>query len=92
MNTRCSVSPPTTGMNRSDSLKENGILLCSSGWASHPPRVVPAGGDFQQTAHRGNRIAILVCTHELVDLGGTEPVSRANQAAAFAKISRSKRS
>jgi len=40
---------------------------------------------------RLDRIAGLVRLHELVDSGGIEPVSRANQAAAFARISRSSR-
>jgi len=59
MDARCPVSPPARRMNRSDSLKENDIFLCPSRWTSHPPRVVPAGRDFQQTAHRGDRVAIV---------------------------------
>ena len=56
------------------------------------PRVVAAGGDVQHSAHRGDRVGGLIRSHELEDFSGTEPVSRANQAAAFARISRSCRS
>ena len=56
------------------------------------PRVVPAGGDAQHSAHRGHPMMGLVCLHEREDLPGIVPVSRANQAAAFFKISRSSRS
>ena len=55
------------------------------------PRVVPAGGDAQHAALRGDRMHGLVAPHELESFGGIEPVSRANQAAAFFKISRSSR-
>src|SRR5208282_947370 len=43
-------------------------------------------------AHRGNPVHGLIRTHELERRDGTEPVSVANQAAAFDKISRSSRS
>ena len=56
------------------------------------PRVVSAGGDTQPTAHRGHPMAGLIRLHELEDFARTEPVSRANQAVAFASISRSSRS
>ena len=59
---------------------------------SASPRVVPAGGDAQHPAHRGHPMIGLVCLHEIEDLPGTVPVSRANQAAAFFRISRSSRS
>src|SRR5207244_12372986 len=42
-------------------------------------------------ALRGDRMHGLVAPHELESFGGIEPVSRANQAAAFFKISRSSR-
>ena len=43
-------------------------------------------------AHRGYWITILIRLHESEDFSGIEPVSRANQAAAFDRISRSMRS
>ena len=56
------------------------------------PRVVPAGGDAQHPAHRGHPMMGLIRLHVLEDFARTEPVSRANQAVAFASISRSSRS
>jgi hypothetical protein len=49
-------------------------------------------GRHQQGAHPTHRILGLVGSHESEDLGGIDPVSRANQAAAFARISCSSRS
>ena len=54
------------------------------------PRVVPARGDTEHAGHRGDAETRLIRTHEPVDLPGR--VSRANQAVAFANISRSSRS
>src|SRR5271170_7992740 len=56
------------------------------------PRIVAAGGDGQYPAHCGNSVAGLIRVHELERRDGTEPVSVANLAAAFASISRSSRS
>ena len=53
------------------------------------PRVVPARGDSEHSGHRGDSKLGLIRSHEPVDLPGTVP--RANQAVAFAKISRSSR-
>src|SRR5262249_51901846 len=47
------------------------------------------GGDTQQPTHAGNRIVRLVIAHELEPFRGIVFVSRANQAAAFDRISRS---
>ena len=55
------------------------------------PRIVPAAGDTQHPAHRGQLMIGLIRFHELEDFGGIELVSRANQAVAFAKMSRSSR-
>lgn len=46
-------------------------------------RVTPGGGDAQHQIHCGHRINGLIRSHVLEDLPCTEPVSRANQAAAF---------
>src|ERR1019366_2448648 len=56
-----------------------------------PPCIEAAGGDAQHPAHRRGSITGLIRTHELERRDGTEPVSVANQAAAFDKISRSSR-
>ena len=58
---------------------------------SWPPQalIVPTRGDTKQTVHRGHRITDPVHPHELEDFGGIESVSRATQAAAFARVSHS---
>src|SRR5229473_2717307 len=56
------------------------------------PRIVAGGGDSEYPAHRGNPVYGLIRVHELERRDGTEPVSVANQAAAFDSISRSLRS
>ena len=60
-------------------------------WATPQPRVVAAGGDTQQTTHAPHRIVGLVSLHEPKRRRGVDPVSSANQAAAFARISFSSR-
>ena len=87
-----SIGTPGTGVDGPQTPAQDGVGFGPSrGWAA-PPRVVAAGGDTQHPAHRGDVIQGLVRLHEREDLGGTEPVSRANQAAAFERISRSSRS
>ena len=56
------------------------------------PSVVDAGGESQHAAHRPNRIVGLIRLHELEPRSGIELLSRANQAAAFFRISCSMRS
>jgi hypothetical protein len=51
------------------------------------PRVIAAGGDTQQRAHRGDREDGLILAHEPEPFDGIAFVSRANQAAAFERIS-----
>jgi site-specific DNA recombinase len=72
-----------------DLLGQHSVFLFSLGRRSLQPGIEPAGRDFQDSAHAPDRIGSLVVAHELEDLGGIESVSRANQAAAFANISRS---
>jgi len=67
-------------------LSQRCIGECPLRWASLSPGVVPTGGDTQKSAHPGYRVLGLIRSHELED---PESVSRANQAAAFANISRS---
>ena len=80
------------GVDPSDPLQQRRIGLRSGRRWPPLPSMMATGGDIQQPAHHGDRIAGLVGSHELEDPDGTEPVSRANQAAAFARISRSWRS
>ena len=79
-------------MDLADAPQQRRVRPCPLRGFPAAPRVIAAGGDLQQPAHHGNRIHGLVGSHELEDPDGTEPVSRANQAAAFARISRSWRS
>jgi hypothetical protein len=53
------------------------------------PRVIAAGGDAQDAAYHGDGVTGPVLAHELEPVGGITSVSRANQAAAFERISRS---
>jgi hypothetical protein len=67
---------------------DHAICLSAASAVARPtrgagPRVVPAGGDAQHAALRGDRMRGLMAPHELESLDGIEPVSRANQAAAF---------
>lgn len=67
------------------------LFVLSFSRRHHPPapRVVPAGGDFQHSAHRPDREQGLVRIYEEEDLFDVFSVSPANQAAAFFRISRS---
>src|SRR5690606_38527299 len=85
------VGPARELVNRTDPRPELGIPLRTGRDRTLQPLVVPAGGDLQHTAHGGDRILSLVSSHELEDFDAVTSVSRANQAAAFARISRSRR-
>src|SRR5271156_55860 len=79
-------------MDRADAYGEVRIEPRPCGRRRLAPRIVAAGGDSQYPAHGGNPVDGLIRAHELERRDGTVPVSVANQAAAFAKISRSSRS
>src|SRR6266849_207940 len=78
-------------MNRADARREFRVGARPRRWRPLTPRIVAAGGDGQHPAHRGNPVDGLIRVHELERRDGTEPVSVANQAAAFDSISRSSR-
>jgi len=80
---RRAIGASRTQMDPTDPLGKRDVLARTRRRRSLEPRVVPAGGDFQQAAHHGYRIVGRVCFHELEVSLGVEPVSRANQAAAF---------
>ena len=61
------------------------------GWAANPGMVARLG-HAEHARHGGDRKAGLVRAHEPEEPDGTAPVSRANQAAAFERMSRSSRS
>src|SRR6266851_2047925 len=79
-------------MNRADARSEFRVGARPCRRRALAPRIVAAGGDGQHPAHRGNCVHGLIRVHELERRDGTEPVSVANQAAAFDSISRSSRS
>src|SRR5229473_3375536 len=79
-------------MNRADARSEFRVGARPCRWRPLTPRIVAAGGDSQYPAHRGNPVDGLIRVQELERRDGTEPVSVANQAAAFDSISRSSRS
>src|SRR6266851_1230181 len=79
-------------MNRGDARREFRVGARPRRGRPLTPRIVAGGGDSQHPAHRGNPVIGLIRVHELERRDGTEPVSVANQAAAFDSISRSSRS
>ena len=79
-------------MNRAHAKAELRIGAAARRGRPLAPRIEAAGGDAQYPAHRRDPITGLIRTHELERRDGSEPVSVANQAAAFESISRSSRS
>src|ERR671919_1935040 len=92
MHPRHTIGATRTAVDGADLSGQIFLLPCTLRRPTAHPGVVPAGGDAQLPAHRPHWIEGLIRLHELEDSPGIEPVSRANQAAAFAKISRSSRS
>ena len=76
-------------VDRANALDQHGIVLGAPRQRPLRPRVIPAGGDAQHAAQRGHRVHGPVLAHEREPLDGIVFVSRANQAAAFDRISRS---
>lgn len=80
---RCAVRPARPVMDRTDLVAQRGVGLSTSRHRATEPRVVPADGDPQRATERGDAMGGPVRSHELESLGGIEPLSRVNQAAAF---------
>src|SRR5208282_2318458 len=91
VNARCAVGPARPFMDRLDAQAQLRIAARPRRLRPFTPPMVAAGGDSQDPAHGGNPIGGLIRAHELERRDGTEPVSVANQAAAFDNISRSSR-
>src|SRR6516162_4253582 len=89
VNAGCSIRPVRSRMDRNDAIPQHGILDRTPRRRSSRPRMIAAGGDAQNAAHRGHRMNGPVLAHESVSFGGTVFVSRANQAAAPERMSRS---
>lgn len=92
VNARRPVGAAAALMNVADARLEHLVALPAPRRLAVSPRVEPARGDAEHAGHRGGAVAGLIRSHELERFPGAEPVSRANQAAAFASISRSSRS
>src|SRR6185437_10118750 len=88
MHPRPSVGRTRALMNVADALEQLPVHLCPRRGCTIAPCVKAAGGDPQQPTHGCHRIGGLIRSHEFESLSGVEWVSRANQAVAFAKISR----
>ena len=77
------------GVRRADFRGQRGVHQGARRSRPLHPRVIAAGGDAQDAAHHGDGVTGPVLAHELEPFGGITSVSRANQAAAFERISRS---
>jgi hypothetical protein len=86
---RRSISTSREVMNLLDLLKQDQVLFLAGRWSTLEPRVIDASRDLQDIALQVDRTYSLVRLYEFVDPSGIVPVSRANQAAAFFRISRS---
>ena len=91
MDARRPVGLPRTGMHRLDALQQGRVGRGVGGRWPLQPRVIARLGHAEHACHCGNRERGLVRTHEPEEPEGSAPVSRANQAAAFDRISRSSR-
>ena len=86
VNARCPIGATAALMDVADARLEDIIALPAPRRLTVSPRVEPARGDAEHAGHRGDAVEGLIRSHELERFPGTEPVSRANQAAAFASI------
>src|SRR5262249_45612841 len=85
------VRPARSRVDHTDLLQQDSIGLRAPRRWSDTPRIEAAGGDAQHAAHRGDRVHGPGRPQELEPFGGIEPGSRANQAAALFRVSRSSR-
>ena len=86
VNARCPIGATAALMNVADARLEDIIALPAPRPRTVSPRVEPARGDAEHAGHRGDAVEGLIRSHELERFPGTEPVSRANQAAALASF------
>src|SRR6202011_17431 len=92
VNARRAVGAARARMRHLDLRDQRGVGLGPRRCLPLPPCIVAAGGYTQQLTHGGHRVVRLVIAHEPEPFAGIAFVSRANQAAAFERISRSSRS
>ena len=91
VNSRRPVGAAVMLMNGADARLEHIIALPASRRFTVSPRVQPDRGDAEHAGHRDDAVTGLIRFDELERFPGTKPVSRANQTAALASISRSSR-
>ena len=92
MHTGRAIQVPRRGVDGPYARQQRGIGLRMGRWRVFTPSVIARRGDAEHTRHGGKREQGLVRAHEPEDPDDTAPVSRANQAAAFERMSRSSRS
>src|SRR6185312_15095368 len=92
MDARRAIGAARRSMEVPDPIQQLAIVDASRALGTILPRIVPASGDAQDAAHGGKGMGGPIRLHESESFDGIDPVSRANQAAAFFKISRSSRS
>ena len=88
LNAETTVGTARLPVGRLDPIAKHDVSATPLRRSTFTPRI-PADRDAQNAARRSNRPAGLVRSHEFENFGGIESVSRANQAAAFERISRS---
>ena len=87
LDARHTVGAPRGRVRSADLLRQLGVRYGTRRWRTLDPCVIAAGGDTQGAAHHGDGVAGPVLAHELPSFPGILFVSRANQAAAFERIS-----
>ena len=89
MQTRSTVNSPVLVPDLHDLFPKRLVLASPVRGRTLQPGVVPTGGETQHAAHHPNRKLGPVRLYELESFPGIESLSRANQAAAFFRMSRS---
>ena len=87
VDSRSPVGPPRVSKDRFDPIAENDVSLSVCRWWALTPCIITAGPNVQQSTQLRNSKRSLVRLYESEDFSGTVRDSRANQAAAFFRIS-----
>ena len=86
------IQPPRGGVDGADAHQQRVIGSRMGRWRTIAPSVIACRGDAKHMRHGRDGKPGLVAAHDPEDPDDTAPVSRANQAAAFDRMSRSSRS
>jgi hypothetical protein len=89
MHTWRAIQLPRRGVNGPHARQQVTVSLRMGRWRAFTPSVITCRGDAEHARHGGNGERGLVRAHEPEEPDDTAPVSRANQAAAFERLSRS---